>query len=255
MWCVCRVYGFWSVEIVCWRCNWSAGRVLGDIYRRLRQPGCLWGSRRHAEAWLGPLASPPRVMFVTSEGCRAAVKLSRGLLLLGSAVKLFAVKHGGRRTREPRQGTAPEGRLSTVMINWLRGILVNGLCWIHSMRFFFSLIARMGVGIFAGDGISGDIASHCCCGCVYVECGRGERHTMYVGACMHIVNSGGGERRETRDERSRARRRGDGTASVNGDVGEQDRWWAGCRVPVVCYRVIAYRAQAVLSPTDVNDWG
>lgn len=69
---------------------------------------------------------------------------------------------------------------------------------------------------------------------------------MYVYTCMHIVDSGISTLRE------RQRREMSQPASVNGDVGEEE---AGCLVVGLCYRIIAYRAQAVLSPADVNDWG
>jgi hypothetical protein len=75
------------------------------IYRRLRQPGCLRGSRRHAKAWLEPLTGPPRVMFVPSEGCRAAVKLSRGL---GAPLGCSQLSTGGR-SREPSKGRHRRG--------------------------------------------------------------------------------------------------------------------------------------------------
>lgn len=61
------------------------------------------------------------------------------------------------------------------------------------------------------------------------------------------VRSGGGERR-----------RGDVTGTnnnVNGDVGEEVGGRAGCGFVGLCYRVIAYRAQPVLSAPDVNGWG
>jgi hypothetical protein len=189
-------------------------------------------------------------------GCSEAIER------FGSAVRLFAVKHGGE---EPgaKQGTAPEGRLSTVMINWLRGILVNALDLQLSRRMQFVSLSlpgcvvyvRVGTCRLLSDSKNGGgqlrrrwhLRGHCIALLLRMcLCRMWYRRDTYAyrefGNPTFVVYSGGGERR-----------RSDVTA--NGDVGEEDDVRAGCGFVGLCYRVIAYRAQAVLSAADVNDWG